>query len=166
MWKKAARVQYRSKDYISIPRYWYYCTYHVANLVHGNLMNHAKANVSSFHLGYISATSDKSNFVSIVVIARSRECRRFHVTEWCVFCAEITSHLYEVFWWRRGIGKSRFFYSVFVIYMCIEIFSLTFSPVTSSRLDGRRKATVFPRIYILSPVWSEQLIRRVVCRPA
>ena len=93
----------------------------------------------------ISATPDKSNFVSIVVTARSRECRKFQVTEWCVFCAEIISHLYEVFWWRRDIGKSRFFYSVFVIYMCIKIFSLTFSPVTSSWLDGRRKATVFPR---------------------
>jgi len=114
----------------------------------------------------ISATPDKSNFVSIVVTVRSRECRRFQVTEWCVFCAaEIISHLYEVFWWRRDIGKSRFLL-LFVIYICIKIFSLTFSPVTSSWLDGRRKATVFPRIYILSPVWSEQLIRRVVCRPA
>lgn len=38
VWKKEDRVQYRSKNYISIPRYWYYCTYHVANLVHGSMV--------------------------------------------------------------------------------------------------------------------------------
>ena len=52
------------------------------------------------------------------------------MTEWCVFCAEIISHLNEVFWWRRDIGKSRFFL-LFVIYTCIKIFSLKLSPVTS-----------------------------------
>lgn len=121
VWKKEDRVQYRSKDYTSIPRYWYYCTYHVPNLVHGNLMYHANANVSSSHLGYISATPDKSNFVSIVVTARSRECRRFQVTEWCGFCAEIISHLYEVFWWKRDIGKSRFFLLFVILYMYKDI---------------------------------------------
>lgn len=115
VWKKEDRVQYRSKDYISIPRYWYYCTYRVANLVHGNLMYHAKAHVSSFHLGYISATPDKSNFVSIVVTAPSRECRKFQVTEWCAFCAEIISHLYEV------LGKSRFSLLFVILYMYKDI---------------------------------------------
>ena len=121
VWKKEDRVQYRSKDYTSIPRYWYYCTYHVPNLVHGNLMYHANANVSSFHLGYISATPDKSHFVSIVVTARSIECRRFQVTECCGFCAEIISHLYEVFWWKRDIGKSRFFLLFVILYMYKDI---------------------------------------------
>ena len=82
---------------------------------------YAKANVSSFHLGYISATPDKSNFVSIVVTAPSRECRKFQVTEWCVFCAEIISHLYEVFWWRRDIGKSRFSLLFVILYMYKDI---------------------------------------------
>ena len=69
----------------------------------------------------ISATLDKSNFVSIVVTARSRECRRFQVTEWCGFCAEIISHLYEVLWWRRDIGKSRFFSTFWDLYMYKDI---------------------------------------------